>query len=196
MTTRIKNIKVSVSVYFAAALTFACIFAPGGYAPVGLLSCVLHECGHLAAVYAFGGHITAITLGAYGMRIDKSNEVILSANREAAVAFAGPLVNLILVLLGFAFKIRALFLANVAIAVFNLIPIESLDGYNIIYNSLCFKLEPKKLKAALNIISTAFLFMMFCLGFLAFFKSRYNFTVLAAAVYLSIRFINSSRKAE
>lgn len=196
MTTRIKNIKVSVSVYFAAALTFACIFAPGGYAPVGLLSCVLHECGHLAAVYAFGGHITAITLGAYGMRIDKSNEVILSANREAAVAFAGPLVNLILVLLGFAFKIRALFLANIAIAVFNLIPIESLDGYNIIYNSLCFKLEPKKLKAALNIISTAFLFMMFCLGFLVFFKSRYNFTVLAAAVYLSIRFINSSRKAE
>lgn len=196
MTTRIKNIKVSVSVYFAAALTFACIFAPGGYAPVGLLSCVLHECGHLAAVYAFGGHITAITLGAYGMRIDKSNEVILSANREAAVAFAGPLVNLILALLGFAFKIRALFLANVAIAVFNLIPIESLDGYNIIYNSLCFKLEPKKLKAALNIISTAFLFMMFCLGFLVFFKSRYNFTVLAAAVYLSIRFINSSRKAE
>ncbi|MGN1169916.1 MAG: hypothetical protein ACI4RB_07315 [Acutalibacteraceae bacterium] len=195
MTSQIKNVKVSVSVYFAAALTFACIFAPGGYAPIGLLSCVLHECGHLAAVFALGGHITAVTLGAYGMRIDKSNDVILSANKEAAVAFAGPFVNLILTALGLALKIRTLYLANIAIAVFNLIPVESLDGYNIIYNLLCFKLEAKKLKAALNIISTAFLFVMFCLGFSVLLKSRYNFTVLAAAVYLSIRFVKSSHAA-
>ena len=196
MTTQIRNVKVSVSVYFAAVLTFTCIFAPGGYAPVGLLSCVLHECGHLAAVYAFGGHITALTLGAYGMRIDKSNDVILSANQEAAVAFAGPFVNIILTLLGVALKIEILFLANAAIAAFNLIPIESLDGYNIIYNLLCFKLEQKKLKAALNIISTAFLFIMFCLGFSVLLKSRYNFTILAAAVYLSVRFVNSAHRAD
>ena len=47
----------------------------------------------------------------------------------------------------------------------------------------------------LNIIFVsilAFLFMMFCLGFLVLLKSRYNFTVLAAAVYLSIRFVKSS----
>jgi Zn-dependent protease len=79
--------------------------------------------------------------------------------------------------------------SNTAIAVFNLLPIESTDGHNALRSVLSICLEGEKIKAALNIISAAFLFLMYCFGFMLFLKSGYNFSALAVSVYLTVKFL-------
>ena len=55
MIKKIRGVTISVSVYFAALLTFLFALFPGGYAPLGLLCCVLHETGHLIFIKLCGG---------------------------------------------------------------------------------------------------------------------------------------------
>lgn len=190
MTTHIKGKKIQISVYFAALITLAFALSPGGYAPVGLVCCIFHEMGHLVFMRAVGCEVNGISFGIYGMRIDSAPCVSLSQRKEVLIAFGGPLVNIILALLGWLFNFRVLTAANAALAVFNLLPVESTDGYNIISGLLCSHFDSDKTKTALRIVSAAFLFLLYCFGFLLLFKSGYNFTVLAVAVYLTIRFIH------
>lgn len=56
-------------------------------------------------------------------------------------------------------------------------------------NLLICKTSEQKAKAALKAISAAFIFIMYLTGFLILLKSRYNFTVLAVAIYLTVRFV-------
>ncbi len=191
MIKKIRGVTISVSVYFAALLTFLFALFPGGYAPLGLLCCVLHETGHLIFIKFCGGKIKAINFGVYGMRITPAANLNLSPLKEAAVCFGGPLVNLILFSLSFLAESRAFAAINLAMALFNLLPIESTDGGNILYNILMYKTGEEKAKAALKIMSAVFLFFVYILGFIILFKTKYNFTLLIVAVYLTARFLHS-----
>lgn len=187
MTAFVKDTKIQISVYFALLLTLVFALSPQGYAPVGLVCCLLHEAGHLICMKAVGCKIRGVAFGAYGMRID--SDLPLSFKKEALVALGGPLVNIILAVIGFVAGNRMFTVANTAIAVFNLLPVESTDGHSALKNLLCIRFETQKIKAALNIISAAFLFLMYCFGFLILFKSGYNFSALAVSVYLTVKFL-------
>lgn len=191
MTKKIKGVTISVSVYFAALLTFLFALFPCGYAPLGLLCCVLHEMGHLIFIRICGGKVKAINFGIYGMRITPAANLNLSPLKEAAVCSGGPLVNLILFLLSFFIQSHAFAAINIAMALFNLLPIESTDGGNILYNVLIYKTSEEKAKTTLKILSAVFLFFIFVLGFIILFKTKYNFTLLIVAVYLTARFLYS-----
>ena len=100
-------------------------------------------------------------------------------------------MNLILFSLSFLAESRAFAAINLAMALFNLLPIESTDGGNILYNILMYKTGEEKAKAALKIMSAVFLFFIYVLGFIILFKTKYNFTLLIVAVYLTARFLHS-----
>ena len=93
MTLYFKNIKINISVYFAAIITFALIFVPNGGAPAALLCCILHEIGHLCAIFISGGTVSGISLGAYGMRIDSRQSFKITPAKEIFISLAGPFVN-------------------------------------------------------------------------------------------------------
>ena len=187
MTTFVKGKKIQVSVYFALLLTLVFALSPQGYAPVGFVCCLLHETGHLLCMKAVGCKIKGVAFGVYGMRID--SELPLSFKKEALVALGGPLVNIILAVVGFTLDNRMFAIVNTAVAVFNLIPVESTDGHIALKSLLGLCFESEKIKAALNIVSAAFLFLMYCFGFLLLFKSGYNFSALAVSVYLTVKFL-------
>lgn len=187
MTAFVKGKKIQISVYFALVLTLAFALSPQGYAPVGFVCCLLHETGHLICMKAVGCNIKGVAFGAYGMRID--SDLPLSFKKEAVVALGGPVTNIFLAVAGFAWGNRMLALANVAIAVFNLLPVESTDGHSALKSLLCIRFESEKIKAALSVVSAAFLFLMYCFGFLLLFKSGYNFSALAVSVYLTVKFL-------
>ena len=187
MTTFIKGKKIQISVYFALLLTLVFALSPQGYAPVGFVCCLLHETGHLLCMKAVGCRIKGVAFGVYGMRID--SDLPLSFKKEALVALGGPMANIILAVIGIALGNRMFALANTAVAVFNLLPVESTDGHSALKSLLSARFESEKIKAALNIGSAAFLFLMYCFGFLLLFKSGYNFSALAVSVYLTIKFL-------
>ena len=186
MKTHIGNFRISISVYFAAIITFALIFSPDAGALTVLLSCIFHEAGHLAAIKIFGGKANGISLGAYGMRIDADYGMKLSPLKEAAVCAAGPAVNIILAVWGIICKNRFLVSVNISLAVINLIPAGKTDGYNGLYCLISALSDCNDPSPILKRISIVFIAAAYTAGIIIFLKSGFNFSLLAAAVYMTL----------
>ena len=93
----------------------------------GLLACVLHELGHLAALFALGSEIKEIKITVFGAKMKFNDH--LSYAEEAVAAAAGPFVNLVLAFI--CSRLHWLYPfagVNFALAVFNLLPVGTLDG--------------------------------------------------------------------
>lgn len=186
MTVKIKDISVNISVYFAALITFLLIFAPNGSALTALVCCIIHEIGHLAAIYIFGGKVSGFSLGAYGMRIDSAQNIRISPGKEAIISFAGPFTNILIIIFGLIIKSDVLIKVNLCLCIFNLLPVGRTDGYNTIYNGLSLFFNEANIKDVLRIISTSFLIIIYIFGIIVLIKTKFNFSLLAAAVYLSV----------
>ena len=113
-----------------------------GIVPLALLSCALHEAGHLIAVRGMGGRVRRLSITAIGaeMEVDRA----LSYGGELLAALAGPLVNLALALLFSRVRGGAVFAGlNLALCCFNLLPVGRLDGGRALRCLLAWLLGPE-----------------------------------------------------
>ena len=159
---------------------------------LSLISAVLHESGHIFLMYMFSSPPEKLTLGFFGMRIEK-RENTLSFLQEAWVAFAGPCVNLLICFFSFIIyqfceeeiMLRLAFI-NLLLGAFNLKPIEPLDGARIIKNTLSIFFNEQCIEKILNIFLYIFLSLLFmiCLVVTSFYG--FNFTLLIFCVYISL----------
>ena len=122
-------------VYFSSGflLLFSWLFYcdRSGTVWLGLLSCILHELGHLTALIYFQSNVKEISITIFGAKINFDNR--LSYVEEMVTAAAGPCVNLILALVSSKVLNRQVFAGiNLALASFNLLPIGPLDGARIL----------------------------------------------------------------
>ncbi|MBE6956638.1 MAG: peptidase M50 [Ruminococcaceae bacterium] len=97
-----------------------------GLLPLGVCAAVAHEAGHWLAIRLWGGRMGRLRLSAVGAQMQMVG--ILSYPAELCCALAGPAVNF---LLGYgAARLGWLVFAgmNLALGMFNLLPIGALDG--------------------------------------------------------------------
>ena len=88
-----------------------------------LLASAVHEIGHLAAIYAFGGHADSVTIGLRGAEI---HTVFPDKRKELFCAAAGPAASFLLIFL-YRFSPKLAVCAAVQ-GMFNLIPVYPMDG--------------------------------------------------------------------
>lgn len=108
----------------------------------GLLACLLHELGHVAAALAFGGRVDRLSLTAVGAELSFAYPAPLSYGRDSLVALAGPAVNLLAGGAALALDCYLPAALNFGIGAFNLLPIQPLDGGRVLYNLLAEQLDP------------------------------------------------------
>ena len=191
--------KVNLSFSFWAVVTLMLMLDRSNTAIITLISAVLHESGHLIMMYAFLSPPEKLTLSFFGMRIDKKDSS-LSFFKETIVALAGPTVNLIIALLSFIFykfycnelmlKISTI---NLMLGLFNLIPVEPLDGARAIKNTLSMFLDEQCIDKILNSLLWIFLILLYCLSIKVINLSGYNFTLLIFCIYISLCIIFKRR---
>lgn len=98
-----------------------------------VLPVIIHELGHILALTLCGAGIRSVTFTAVSVDMQKKNIAGLSYKKEILINAAGILANLIVAIWLYctAFQsVRTMFLiaANIAVAIFNLLPIGNLDG--------------------------------------------------------------------
>ncbi len=99
----------------------------GGMLPGILLSCLLHELGHLAALWVLEAPVRQIRVTAIGAEICVQRE--MSYMGELVAVLMGPLVNFLLV--GLCCRIPGCEMVagiNLVLGCFNLLPVGGLDG--------------------------------------------------------------------
>ena len=175
---RISRTSVRVDFWFVAVITLMLVLFPESLAAVCFLMCVLHEAGHLTAMLVCGKIAEEITLGYFGMRI-VTDKHLLSPVREALIAFSGPLVNLVMCLIFYAADRTDIAVLNLALALFNLLPVTMLDGGHVI--SAFF--PESRLHKALSLVCS---FVLLGAGIFVAVYTKENFTILIASLYLLI----------
>lgn len=133
----------------------------GGYAFAVLLCALLHEGGHITALYLCGGRIQGLSFLPCGMEIRMSP---LSYRREIPVALAGPTANLLFSALFYLISpYGAFFLlcadCGIVLAIFNLFPLCGFDGAQVLKN-LSFLYLPYEKALKLQKISEPISFVL------------------------------------
>ena len=100
----------------------------------GLLACLLHELGHVAAALAFGGRGERLALTVGGAELGFSYSAPLSYGQDSLVALAGPAGNLLAGSAAMALNCYLPAVLSFGIGVVNLLPIPPLDGGRGFYN--------------------------------------------------------------
>ena len=160
---------------------------------ISLLSSFLHEIGHLMLMHIFRQRVDKVTFGAFGVRIDRQYTTALSYKKEAIIAFGGIMMNFIIAISAFIhyylwdsdFSLK-LMAVNIIIAIFNMIPIETLDmgrvlRYTLLCNAdenLCDRILSTTSMISVNILAVVCLLYSLFIGF--------NPSLITVTVYLYV----------
>lgn len=187
MTFQIKNCKITVSFLFVAMLALFLFEDKSGIAVPAFLAAMLHEGGHAAMMRLYGTTLSQVRFTPFGIDMVKAGNTDRSYRRDAAISFAGPVVNIAVALICTAFHFEGLtyfISANWVFAVFNLLPIEPLDGGQALYSLLCIKWNTDQAARVVSVVSFAVLTPLAVLGFVTLFHSPGNYSLLLVCAYL------------
>ena len=156
---------------------------------IGLFgSIALHELGHAYAASFFGIKTRDIVLYPFGGIASITS--LPDARGELIIALAGPLVNVILaIILFFCLDfsefllpeiLGRLFIANIALVLFNLIPAIPMDGGRVLRALLLMS----GIKSATTIATRISQFISIVFAIIAIYSGRFDLLLIAAVVFL------------
>lgn len=186
-----ENTSVNISFYFAAVLTLSLLLDKTNISFCSIVSALLHETGHMLCLFSLKAKPKEIKFGLFGMRIVRGNKT-LSYKNELLTALSGPLVNIMLFAVFLYWKKTLVFSAvNLALGIFNLLPVKPMDGGEALYYFLCSYCEENKIKRITDITTFLTVIFLTVAGVFVLIKSGYNFMLLVVSVYIVFyRFIS------
>ncbi|MEG2174256.1 MAG: hypothetical protein RR135_02075 [Oscillospiraceae bacterium] len=117
-----------VTIHFGFLAVISAAICLGGDMVLLLAAAVLHEVGHVIALRCCGGRIESLVAGVFGLRMTPYFDRAPSPDCTAAVALSGPAAGLLVAGISLALGFERFGAMNAALSVFNLLPIEGLDG--------------------------------------------------------------------
>lgn len=177
------GVRLRLSLLFPASVIVILSLDDSGVAALCLLAALIHEGGHVAAMLLLHDTPSCITLGVFGMRVERRPNSVCGYSARCIVSLAGPLANAAcaVLLTGEAALVHAV------LAVFHILPVISLDGGEALYALLCRYLTEERADRVLLICSSALLFPIAVLGFLLMLGGNGNFSLLLLSIYLILR---------
>ena len=182
---------LKVSFPFLTLLTLLLLVDNNGTIVYGVFAALIHELGHISAMMIKNCRPQKISFRAFDINIIDRSRVKRNYNDDLFILAAGPLSNIIFCLVlyciykfgGCSWLVKPIY-ENIFIAVFNILPIESLDGGQIFFNLLCRRLSIKTATNFTVLISFMVLLPIAVVGFYILLVSRYNFSLLLLSCYL------------
>lgn len=188
MTFILKSCKISINFYFFASAVILAMFDRSGMMLGGMISALLHESGHLAAMLIIPRQKPkAISITPFGLKIQNNSMAEFACGRVIVLA-AGSVVNFILAACLFRLSPQ-LAAMNLILGFMNLLPVESFDGGGILKIILNFFMSEKTSEIAVTIVSLIILTVLAFVGIYILFRTKYNFTLLGMSLWLLITVI-------
>ncbi len=161
---------------------------------------VIHESGHLTAMKLLGYFPERIKISPVEITITDSSRHDRTPKQNLLIIFFGPFFNFICFLpiyllylmgIGRALPYAA---AQLSVGLFNLLPVMSLDGGQMIFIFLCAFFPSGTSETAVNVLTIVALVPLAFMGFMILFESKYNFSLLLVCVYLMVSLLFRGNK--
>lgn len=180
---RFKLYDIEIELQFLAvlALSSALILDKSSKVAMCLLCAFIHECGHILMMLCFSKKPKSIKLRIFDIVIE--NNCTISDFEDIFITLAGPLFNFLCACV-FCFFSTPLCICNMTLCVFNLLPIDTFDGGHALYIILRKKFSEKTVCIVLKTFTLIVLIPLFVIGIIVLFYSKYNYSMLAIAIYL------------
>ena len=194
---KFKILKTDIIISF----TLICLFAISIISGIAqefilcFLAVIIHESGHIIQMYKFGYYPEKIEISLFEISISDNYRHKRGNKQNFLIILFGPVANLIcfiffflLYLLGNSF-FSGVALANLSVCIFNMLPVMSLDGGQLMYIILCKRFDDRLAEKIVDITTFIFLFPLTAIGFIILFNSKYNFSLLFVCVYIVLSLV-------
>lgn len=192
---KINNINIKISFSFFALIILLICFNKTDILLISIISAITHELGHLIALIVFKINILEISFSILGGNIKKEIFNKTNYKQDVLIYFSGPLFNLIIGIIFYILfncshinLLYNLFLINIFLFIFNLLPFYNFDGGKIIISLLKLKLDEKTAENILAIISILVLVPFAYYSIFIFFNNNANFHLLLISGYMLLAF--------
>lgn len=183
--------KICIAFDFSFFASVALLTVLGNnYAVLGLAACIWHELGHLLIMKIFGIGTKRILFYGAGIKIVPDKQLrFTDFETELLVLMGGSLANFAVAAvfgLSDSFEIKLFSVINAVIGVFNLLPLQYLDGGKLIIaviHRICSFSQACLLERYLKWLNIfLIIFVMICFAFVG----KGNFTLYITMCYLLI----------
>ena len=156
-----------------------------------LFAVLIHEAGHLAAMWILDCAPKRVRLVPAAVEI--TTKINGGGKHEIFIALCGPFVNLLLFATLFinylAFNNDSYLtvgLINLLIGLFNLLPVTGLDGGTVLFNILCRKTELSRAGLIMRIINFSVALAALIAAITLCFRVQFNLSFFILALYLAV----------
>lgn len=180
-----------ISFLFAAVITAMLVFDRTGFILPLLFAVLVHELGHLAAMWVLDCAPKRIRLVPAAVEI--TTKLQSGGRYEIFIALCGPAINLLLFATLFVNYLAfgnegylTVGFINLLIGLFNLLPVTGLDGGTVLFNILCRKAEPSRAALIMRIINLSVALAALVIAVTLCFKGQFNLSFFILALYLAV----------
>lgn len=165
-----------------------------------LFAIIIHESGHIILMCIFGYAPEKIKISLFEISISDRKRQERSFIQNFLIIFFGPFSNFICFILFYLLYLigNDFFLypaaANLSVGLFNILPVMSLDGGQLLYLVLCRFFSESISQRVVNVITFIIIFPLAFFGFILLFNSKYNFSLLIVCIYLVLSLLCRNNK--
>ena len=175
--------RITMRFSFPAVLALTLCTDTKGTALMCLLACALHETGHIVVMYAMGCPPERITLYGGGMKLT-------GGGKSIPVIISGCAVNFFLFAAFYFFaaeyNLRLFGVINLLTGLFNLMPVQPFDGYNLLERLIIKLFPPEKAISVMKAVEIVACVVISPLIILFFLGGNVNFSSVVFLFYLFV----------
>lgn len=182
---RIGGLPIRVSFWFPVMILAMLWWGDETFTLQCLAASLLHECGHFAVMSAVHDVPKRVCFGVFGVRVERNEGSVTGYLSQAAVSVGGPLGNVVCAMLLYVCCGRCDGVwIHLTLGLFNLLPVEGLDGGEALYRLLCSFINERCAHRFVRWLSVMILLPVTSLGFFLLFQSGSNVSLMILSLYL------------